>query len=82
MRPGISYWGRSLGFVVSGQILLDRPTLAQTTAGTAWLTGGTYGPEGGVVAIGVRIAVIAGLVVVARRRGKSGHGGPVRHEPA
>jgi membrane protease YdiL (CAAX protease family) len=53
--------GPVLGFPVSGGIM-PGSVFSQSVSGPDWLTGGAYGPEGGVIAIGFRF-VVAGLVV-------------------
>jgi CAAX protease family protein len=52
--------GPVLGFPVSGGVMPGM--FSQSVSGPNWLTGGAYGPEGGLIAIGFRF-VIAGLVV-------------------
>jgi hypothetical protein len=54
--------GVVLGFPVSGGIV-PGPLFSQSVSGPDWLTGGAYGPEGGLIGIGFRFAV-AGCVVV------------------
>jgi uncharacterized protein len=53
--------GPVLGFPVSGG-RMPGSLLYQSVNGPDWLTGGAYGPEGGLIAIGFRF-VAAGLVV-------------------
>ncbi|MDN5726216.1 MAG: CPBP family intramembrane metalloprotease [Propionibacteriales bacterium] len=60
--------GPVLGLPVSGTIVGPGPVLAQHTVGPDWLTGGAYGAEGGVVAITVRLVLLAGVVLICRRR--------------
>src|SRR5579864_2280455 len=45
--------GPVLGFPVSGGVM-PGSILSQTVSGPEWLTGGAYGPEGGLIAIGFR----------------------------
>jgi hypothetical protein len=57
------------GFAVSG---IYFPSLGWTAVGpakSAWLHGGAYGPEGGVVCTAVLLLTIAGLWVVPNRLG-------------
>jgi CAAX protease family protein len=56
------------GFVVSG--LEKGGIVHQRQAGEEWLTGGGYGPEGGIIGIGGRILVVL-LVLLIFGRGKS-----------
>jgi hypothetical protein len=53
--------GVVLGFPVSGGVM-PGSVFSQSVSGPDWLTGGAYGPEGGLIAIGFRF-VVAGLVV-------------------
>ncbi|WP_226355081.1 CPBP family intramembrane glutamic endopeptidase [Pseudonocardia sp. ICBG601] len=55
----------ALGFTVSGYALAT-PVLDQSTTGPSWLTGGEYGPEGGVVGIALRVVMIVVMVGVVR----------------
>lgn len=57
----------ALGFTVSGYQLAT-PVVATTLDGPAWLTGGSYGPEGGVIGIAVRVVMIGILVYAIRGR--------------
>ncbi|MGC4944042.1 CPBP family intramembrane glutamic endopeptidase [Kribbella sp. DT2] len=59
--------GPVLGFTVSGTSIGSDSILQLDTDGPTWLAGGAYGPEGGLIAIAVRLAVIAFLVVAVRR---------------
>ncbi|UAL29833.1 CPBP family intramembrane metalloprotease [Nocardioides rotundus] len=54
--------GPVLGFEVSGQSLVDHPVLEQTLDGARWVTGGAYGPEGGLVVVLARVLLISGLL--------------------
>jgi uncharacterized protein len=54
--------GPILGFPVSGGTM-PRSMFSQYVSGPSWLTGGMYGPEGGLIAIGFRF-LAASLVVV------------------
>ncbi len=58
--------GALFGLPVSGLHLVERPLLRLDTAGAVWVSGGPFGPEGGVAA-GV---VLAAAVVVAWRKGE------------
>jgi hypothetical protein len=51
-----------LDFPVSG-LMRDTPLYSEVSVGPRWLTGGDFGPEGGVLAI----AVVAGLTVLLLR---------------
>ena len=53
-----------------GVCLLLCESRAMTEA--EWLTGGVYGPEGGIVGIGFRFAVIAAVLVWSSRRMPTG----------
>ncbi len=54
------------GLTVSGlQGVTSSPLLESTQTGPSWLTGGSYGPEGGVLAT---IVLIAGILVIWRVR--------------
>lgn len=63
--------GPVFGFPISGTTNYSRGLIAQDLAGSALLTGGDYGPEGGLIGIGFRFLVI-GLVVAWTQRGESG----------
>ncbi len=56
------------GLPVSG-IDVGGGLLQGTVSGSAWLTGGTFGPEGSVIAVGLGLGLGVLLLVVARRRG-------------
>lgn len=61
---------RVFGFILSGQFNGPPPFIQQHDCGPELLTGGMYGPEGGIIGIGARIAVIgliAGWVIFKRR---------------
>lgn len=55
------------GFPVSGYGLSADSMIRQTIAGPAWLTGGSYGPEGGVLALAVIVAAIVATHRLSRR---------------
>ncbi|UOE44063.1 CPBP family intramembrane glutamic endopeptidase [Agromyces larvae] len=57
------------GTVTSGSGARDALVTA-ITPGPAWLTGGDFGPEAGIVAIAVCAAAAAVLLVIAHRRGR------------
>ena len=60
--------GPVLGFILSGHPVTGA-FLHIDDLGPAWLTGGDYGPEGGIVGIGFRFVVIAAVLTwTARRR--------------
>lgn len=58
--------GPLLGFTLSGHAI-DKGLFHITDLGPAWLTGGAYGPEGGVVGIAFRFLVIGGVIAWSRR---------------
>jgi len=61
-----SVQGLVLGFPVSG---LNPPGLLQQAAtGSVWLTGGSYGPEAGLVGLGARVLVIIMILAWLRYR--------------
>jgi uncharacterized protein len=61
--------GTVLGYPVSGTALAGAAVVHQAPAdGPVWLTGGAYGPEGGVLGIAARLLVIAAVLVLAPRR--------------
>jgi membrane protease YdiL (CAAX protease family) len=55
------------GFAISGVTDYSTLLVTQTHHGPWWITGGAYGPEGGLLGIGARLVVI-GLVLLATRR--------------
>jgi uncharacterized protein len=57
------------GFPMSGMALGS--VLKITVAGPAWVTGAGYGPEGGVIGIGARLAIIAASIWLLRGRGRA-----------
>jgi len=59
--------GPILGFILSGHFV-HGALLYNDDLGPTWLTGGVYGPEGGIVGIGFRFVVIAAVLVWAGRR--------------
>lgn len=63
--------GPLLGFPVSGHVL-GRGFLRIDDLGPAWLTGGVYGPEGGLVGIGFRFVVMGAILAGARRPSLTG----------
>lgn len=72
--------GPVLGFPVSG---LDSGGL-QTIVdhGPVWLTGGIYGPEGGLVGIVFRFLIIAAVLMWTARRGRPRDAVVTPHQPA
>ena len=62
-------WNLATGFVadlpVSGLELVDAPLVEVSDGGTAWLTGGDFGLEGGVAAT---VALALAILIVARTR--------------
>lgn len=63
--------GPILGFILSGHFIRGA-LLYNDDLGPDWLTGGVYGPEGGIVGIGFRFVVIAAVLVWAGRRMRPG----------
>jgi membrane protease YdiL (CAAX protease family) len=59
--------GPVLGFILSGHPVPGAP-LHIDDLGPVWLTGGNYGPEGGIVGIGFRFVIIGTVLVVTHRR--------------
>jgi len=57
--------GPILGFILSGHPVAGA-LFHIDDLGPVWLTGGDYGPEGGIVGIGFRFVVIAAVVAWAR----------------
>lgn len=57
--------GPILGFILSGHPV-DHALFQIDDLGPIWLTGGVYGPEGGIVGIGFRFVVIGAVVAWAR----------------
>ena len=55
------------GVPVSGETSSSTMLVTQTHEGACWLTGGAYGPEGGMVGIAARLLVI-GLILFGIRR--------------
>jgi membrane protease YdiL (CAAX protease family) len=55
--------GAFFGLPVSGLKLISSPLLLSTSEGPLWLTGGSYGPEGGVSAT---IALLMAMIVIWR----------------
>jgi membrane protease YdiL (CAAX protease family) len=69
------FQGPVLGFPVSGTV--EESLIQQQTTGSVLLTGGTYGPEAGLVGMAFRFAVIT-LVVVWLQRRSAGKGSLLR----
>jgi membrane protease YdiL (CAAX protease family) len=63
--------GPILGFILSGHPVPGAP-LHIDDLGPVWLTGGAYGPEGGIVGIGFRFFVIGAVLAWAGRRPRTG----------
>lgn len=75
--------GPMLGFPVSG--LAAGGLLQVRDLGPAWLTGGSYGPEAGLVGIGFRLVVIALMLMwlsTRWRKGAAPHAAPGVAQPA
>ncbi len=51
--------GRFFGFPLSGAVVHPPPLMYQHDVGPALLTGGGYGPEGGVIGLGARVITLA-----------------------
>lgn len=76
--------GPILGFILSGHPVSGAP-LHIDDLGPVWLTGGNYGPEGGIVGIGFRffvIAVVLGWTSRRSRRGSADESGRLSSEGA
>ena len=58
--------GPVLGFIVSGHAL-GQGLFRIDEVGPNWLTGGAYGPEGGVVGLAMRFIVIGAVIAWGRR---------------
>ncbi len=56
----------ALGFPVSGVTTYSAMLVTQTTHGPWWVTGGAYGPEGGLTGITARLVVFALILAVTR----------------
>ncbi len=63
--------GPILGFILSGHPVTGA-VFQIDNIGPAWLTGGDYGPEGGIVGIGFRFAVIATVMAATRKKATAG----------
>jgi uncharacterized protein len=63
--------GPILGFILSGHPVTGA-LFRIDNAGPAWLTGGDYGPEGGIVGIGFRFAVIGAVLAATRKKASAG----------
>lgn len=50
--------GPILGFTVSGTVIGSRSVLTLSGSTPTWLVGGSYGPEGGLIGIAIRLVVI------------------------
>jgi membrane protease YdiL (CAAX protease family) len=61
--------GPILGFILSGHSV-DHALFHIDDLGPVWLTGGLYGPEGGIVGIGFRFAVIGAILAWVRIGGR------------
>ncbi|MDN3358564.1 CPBP family intramembrane glutamic endopeptidase [Actinomadura sp. DC4] len=61
--------GTIFGFTVSGETAYSGAFLHPTVSGAGWLTGGAYGPEGSVLSLVARAAIII-MVLLATRRGR------------
>jgi membrane protease YdiL (CAAX protease family) len=62
--------GPMLGFIVSGHAL-GSGLFWIDDLGPDWLTGGAYGPEGGIVGLAMRFAVIGAVIMVSRNAYKT-----------
>jgi membrane protease YdiL (CAAX protease family) len=63
---------RVFGFSISGGPPARAPFMRQHDAGSAMLTGGAYGPEGGLISIILRLLVIAHTVTWIRYKHRKG----------
>jgi uncharacterized protein len=61
--------GPVLGFILSGHPVTGA-LFHIDDLGPVWLTGGDYGPEGGIVGVGFRFVVIGGILVWVRIGGR------------
>lgn len=59
--------GTVLGFAVSGNTDFSGALLHPELTGSPTLTGGSYGPEAGVVSLFARLAVIAAVILATRK---------------
>lgn len=57
----------ALGFPVSGVTSYSMLLVTQAQHGAWWITGGSYGPEGGLIGIAARLVVIALILALTRR---------------
>jgi len=77
----------ALGFPVSGVTSYSTLLVTQTQHGAWWITGGSYGPEGGLIGIGARVLVIALILALTRNASPSPlliqptPGDPSQHTP-
>jgi membrane protease YdiL (CAAX protease family) len=62
--------GTLFGLQVSGLESSDLSFFQFTTSGPEWLTGGDFGPEGGIAVTIIYLAAISALILVRRRRQK------------
>ena len=63
--------GPILGFILSGHPVPGAPFHIDDL-GPALLTGGAYGPEGGIVGIGFRFMIIGAVLAVTRKKAAAG----------
>jgi membrane protease YdiL (CAAX protease family) len=63
--------GPILGFILSGHPVAGA-VFRIDNIGPAWLTGGDYGPEGGIVGIGFRFVVIGMVLAATRKKATAG----------
>lgn len=70
--------GPVAGFPVSDETSFSGALLRPVTEGAQWLTGGAYGPEGSVLSLVFRVAIIAMTVAATARRPG---GAPARPHP-
>jgi len=62
------FQGNVFGFPVSG-IQAGASVIATQSVGPAWLTGGVFGPEGGLLGLGAMLIGILLILLWVRRRG-------------
>jgi membrane protease YdiL (CAAX protease family) len=69
--------GTIFGFSVSGETSYSGAIVHPAMSGARWLTGGAYGPEGSVLSLLARVAIIALVVAATRHHAKAGPAGQV-----
>jgi hypothetical protein len=56
---------------VSGETAYSGAIVHPAMSGARWLTGGAYGPEGSVLSLLARVAIIALIIVATRHHAKA-----------